>query len=253
MLFRSDGREIKGDYFVFTCDPKPNYEKIFSLPLPSSLKKAYERVDMIRFSSYHTAFAVDGELPFSGDYVFPLPDRLKIKLMTDNLILREFSHEPSFAPKGKSILQTLVFLNEPACKSFIALKAKDRESYNIRKARLAEETKKAIVEHLPSLEGRLELLDVWTPSTYERFTGAEIGSYMGFALPKKYIPKKSPSDIPELENAFLATQWQMAPGGLPTAAELGKIAIKKICAKEAAKFRTRGFKRKVCPRPATQS
>ena len=249
----ADGREINGDYFVFTADPMPNYEKLFSLPLPASLKKSYDRGDMLRFSSYHTAFAVDGTLPFSGDYVFPLPDRSKIKLMADNLILRDFSHEPSYSPEGKSILQTLVFVNEPSSKAFISLKKKDEESYKIRKERLAGETKKAIEEHFPSLAGRLELIDVWTPSTYERYTGAQIGSYMGFALPKKCIPKRSSSEIPELENAFLATQWQLAPGGLPTAAELGKLAIKKICAKEAAKFKRKGLRRRYRPRPAMQS
>lgn len=249
----SDGREIEGDYFIFTCDPMPNYEKIFSLPLPKSLMKSFQRRDMIRFSSYHTAFGVDGDLPFTGDYVFPLPDRMKVKLMADNLILREFSHEPSFSPEGKSILQTIVFLNEPTCKSFIELKEKDEEAYKTRKARLAEETQKAIEEHFPSLCGKLTLLDTWTPATYKRFTNAEIGSYMAFALPKKYIPKRSSSEIPELKNVFLATQWQLAPGGLPTAANLGCVAIQRICSMEKARFRMRHFVRNTRPRPATQS
>ena len=37
----------------------------------------------------------------------------------------------------------------------------------------------------PELSGKLRLLDIWTPATYKRYVGSEIGSFMSFALPKK--------------------------------------------------------------------
>ena len=248
----SDGQEILADYFVFTSDPKPIYERLFSLPLPRELAKNYTRADMIRFSSLHTAFAVDGELPFKGDYVFPLPDNKKIKLMADNLILREFSHEPSFAPEGKSLIQTIIFLSESTCKAFIELRRNDKDAYKARKSKLCEEIRKAIEDHFPKLSGKLSLIDCWTPATYERFTGAEIGSYMSFAIPKKYIPRRCSPKIPEIRNVFLATQWQMAPGGLPTAAENGRLAIKAINAAERARIRRARLMRTPHPRPVAQ-
>lgn len=245
----SDGQEIFADYFVFTCDPMPNYERLLSLSLPKGLAKNYERRDMLRFSSYHAAFCVDGEAPFKGDYVFPLSDKQSIKLMCDHLILREFSHEPDFSPQGKSIIQAMVFIGEPTCRALIRLRRSDPEEYKRRKASLAKETADAITGKFPELSGRIRLLDFWTPATYERFTGAEIGSYMSFALPKKYIPRRAPSEIPQIKNVFLATQWQMAPGGLPTAADLGKTAIKKIQAAEKSRARTRQGGTFTRPRP----
>ncbi len=230
----TDGREIEGDYFIFACDPKPAFERLLSLPLPRELAKKYERADLHRFSSLHTAIAVEGKPPFSGDFILPLPKKYKTRLLSEHLIIREFSHEPSFAPRGRSIMQTIIFIGEDASKHFIALRKKDPSAYKEKKARLARLTIDAILERFPELRGRLALLDSWTPASYERFTGAEVGSYMSFALPKSYIPLRTDPKIPGLKNVLLATQWQQAPGGLPTAAELGRAAIRKIDAAERA-------------------
>jgi len=249
----ADGREIFADYFVFACDPKPNYEKLLSLPLPRALEKLYRRSDMRRFSSYHAAFTIDGDAPFNGDYIFPLPDRRCVKLLADHLVLREFSHEESFSPKGKSIIQVMAFIPESTSRSFIKERKMHPNAYEARKGRMAEEIKASIEEQLPALSGKLSLLDFWTPATYERYTGAEVGAYMGFALPKKYIPRVCPSKIPELRNVYLATQWQLVPGGLPTAADLGRKVIKEIVAAEKRGERSPSPRKRFRRRPLAQS
>ena len=78
------------------------------------------------------------------------------------------------------------------------------------------------------LKGKLQCIDVWTPATYKRYTGAEVGSYMSFILPKGKLPTRISPKIKGIENVFLATQWQHAPGGLPTAAGCGKKAVEEI-------------------------
>ena len=66
------------------------------------------------------------------------------------------------------------------------------------------------------------------PATYRRYTNADIGSWMSFALPAKVIPLRKDNRIKGLENVLLATQWQQSPGGLPIAANCGKKAIRTI-------------------------
>ena len=78
------------------------------------------------------------------------------------------------------------------------------------------------------MAGKLECIDVWTPATYERFTGSQMGSFMSFALPAGHVPKRITNRVAGVENLILATQWQMIPGGLPIAAESGRLAIKSI-------------------------
>ena len=165
--------------------------------------------------------------------MFPLPWQYQKLLKTPYLILREFSHEPSFAPEGKTVLQTLTFCNEKTAREWIALK-ENKSAYRQKKRELSEALSTAIYEKFPNMRGKLQCLDVWTPATYHRYTGGEAGAFMSFLLPKKKLPVPIPATATGLKNVFLATQWQQAPGGLPTAATLGKQAAEIIERKERA-------------------
>ena len=82
-----------------------------------------------------------------------------------------------------------------------------------------------IEDQFPEMKGTLQYIDLWTPATYRRFTGSEIGSFMSFALPSQALPLCVGNRVNGLSNVILATQWQQAPGGLPIAAEVGKNAV----------------------------
>ena len=57
-------------------------------------------------------------------------------------------------------------------------------------------------------------------------------SYMSFIMPPETLPRQIDCKVSGLDNLFLATQWQRSPGGLPIAAECGRMAVKEICAVE---------------------
>lgn len=233
--FLSNGESLEFDYTIVTTDPKVTFGKIIDLPLTKSLERAYRDKRLIRFSSYHCAFACDTDkLDFTGDFIFDIPSEYQKKLHTKHLILREFTHESSFAPKGKTVLQTLTFCSEEDCHNFIKL-SKNKLSYKAIKEELSRITEGLIVAKFPSLKGKLRCIDVWTPATYKRFIGSDIGSYMSFALAPKYIPLQASNRIKGAKNVILATQWQQTPGGLPIAAALGRNAIKSICTLESHK------------------
>ena len=156
-----------------------------------------------------------------------IPEEYREEFSARYLMLREFSHEKSFAPEGKNVLQTMVYCMEDDCKKFIELSA-DKNAYNERKESLAKKTEEIIVSYYPELRGTLKCLDVWTPATYKRYVNSDVGSFMSFILPPKTMPHKLSSKIKGLDNVLLATQWQQNPGGLPIAAESGIRAIKCI-------------------------
>lgn len=228
----ADGSRLKGDYVIVTGDPAVVFGKLLSLELPKGLQRQYNSPKMMRFSSYHCAFACDCEkLPFEGDFVFELSKEYKKLLHTDNLVVREFSHERKFAPKGKNILQTLTFCDEATARYFIELR-QDKEAYEKKKKQLAEDTQTALVTKFPEFKGKLRCLDVWTPATYQRYTDTEMGSFMSFVLPPKLLPRPMDNRVEQLKNVILATQWLQAPGGLPIAAKVGKRAIESINKRE---------------------
>ena len=225
----SDGTEIFADYIIITTDPATVFGKLLDGDMPRELKAKYESPRLMRFSSYQCAFKCDlPTVPFESDISFDLPYKYRVRLRTVNLVVREFSHEPSFAPEGCNILQTMTFCDEKMAKRFIEKRASDKADYDRRKRYLSEWIKRAMIEKMPELDGHLELIDVWTPATYRRFVGSDIGSYMSFVFSKNVAPLASKNRIKGLKNVLLATQWQQAPGGLPIAAELGKRAVELI-------------------------
>ena len=225
----SDGSTEKADYVILTTDPAVTFGTLLDSPMPRELEKLYNNKRMKRFSAYHCAFACDmSDLPFEGDVIFDVPSQYVDELHTEQVILREFSHEPSFAPEGKNLLQTLTFCFEEDSKDFIRLRHEDRAAYKAKKEGLASRLKSLIEEHYPQLAGRLTIIDTWTPASYRRFVNSDIGSFMSFAMPERYLPVPMDGRVKGFDNLFLATQWQQSPGGLPIAAECGKKAVEKI-------------------------
>ena len=234
----SDGSEIKADYVVVTADPASVFGGLIERPLPKALAQNYKNARFKRFSAYQCAFSCGlSELPFEGDLIFEIPEEYREELLTDRLIVREFSHERNFAPEGENILQTLTFTFEQDSKDFILLRENDREAYNEKKKRLSFLTGQLIEKQFPQMEGKLKCIDVWTPATYRRFTNAQTGSFMSFALPSRALPVCLGNRIKGLSNVILATQWQQAPGGLPIAADVGKKAIETIHARERRRMK----------------
>lgn len=228
----SSGEILEADYFICACDPKPIFENALGAKLPSQLQPLYESPEMKRFSSLHAAFSCDlSELSFRGDFIFELPTPYKRYLQSHFLILREFSHEPTFAPTGKTVLQAMVFCDEATANEYISLR-RNKSAYRAKKRELLELFQTAIAEKFPRLRGKLNVLDVWTPATYHRYTGAQAGEYMSFILPKGKFPFPVKSTVRGWSNLFLATQWQQPPGGLPTAAALGKRAARLVTQRE---------------------
>lgn len=223
----ADGDTASADYIIYTGDPFAAFGKLIPLPLPRKLKKLYASPRFKIFSSYQCAFSCSAPLPFTGDYIFNPRGGAQV-------ILREFSHESSFAPTGEILLQTMTFCREAECRGIIRLRATDKAAYEKQKGRYARTQERLIVRHFPQLKGKLKLIDVWTPATYKRYTGAAAGSYMSFTLPSRALPSKMSGKVKGVENLLLATQWQQSPGGLPIAAECGRRAAVLIARKEKA-------------------
>ncbi len=235
----SDGTTESGDYFILTTDPRITFGKMLDIEMPQDIKSQYSDPRLVRFSSYHCAFACDLEkLPFSADFVFEIPTKYRGKLQTRFLTIREYSHESTFAPKGQTVIQSLTFCSEDSAREFIKLK-ENPDKYKEKKRELARIIELLITKQFPELKGRLKCIDVWTPATYKRYINSEIGSYMSFVFGPRTLPLHKKTEIKVLNNVFLATQWQQAPGGLPIAAQEGQKAVNTVCKKEKELARQR--------------
>ena len=89
-----------------------------------------------------------------------------------------------------------------------------------------------IVTAFPELAGRIEILDSWTPLTYNRYCNAFHGSYMGFVTTVGSKQMRFKGVVKGVSNLFIAGQWIMSPGGLPVAVVSGKFAVQRILKKQ---------------------
>ncbi len=224
----ADGTQLKADHVIVTADPRQVFGKLIDVPMPHSLQRLYKRPGLSRFSCFQCAFScpVD-KVDFCSDIIFRLPSDIQKRLGADRLIVREFSHEPGFAPPGETVLQTMVFCDENCCREFIALRER-RSEYDSVKKRLSAAVEEALVWRFPEMAGELRLIDSWTPATYRRYVGSEVGSFMGFAFGGFVLPRMENGQIDGIENVTLATQWLQAPGGLPIAAQSGARAAERM-------------------------
>ncbi len=231
-----DGTDVFADYVIVTPDPLIVFTKLMRpVRMPEKLFAQYSDRDMIRYSATHCAFAYDGEdVGFTGDMVFEVPEQYRELLCSKYLMMREFSHEKSFAPAGKSIIQTMAYCLSNDANSLMEL-YRDKAAYDEYKQSMARAVEEIICERMPALKGKITCIDTWTPATYHRFVGSDIGAFMSFIMPAGAVPSMLSGEIEGVENVVLATQWQMAPGGLPIAATAGINAIKLIDKKEKKK------------------
>jgi phytoene dehydrogenase-like protein len=82
------------------------------------------------------------------------------------------------------------------------------------------------------------MTDVATPITFERYTGNWKGSFEGFLATPENAMLRMRNTLPGLENFYMAGQWVMPGGGLPTAVQSGRETLKQICKQGGKKFTT---------------
>lgn len=221
-----DGEKIEADNIVVSFDPKIFFDKLTNFK-PVSIKQLYNKYK--RFSTIHTAFSIpEDAVSFSGTMSIEIPEKYKDKLHSDKVAFRESSYEKSFVHKGKKVIQTMIYVDEEYSKHLVSIGKHNRDAYKIEKEELGIVQKALLEESFPHLQGQIELIDNWTPYTYARYVGSEIGSWMSFILPARKLPTFLRSKVRNIKNVFLASQWNMMPGGLPFAALAGKNVAKLI-------------------------
>ena len=141
--------------------------------------------------------------------------------------IQSYDYEVTFAPQGKMILQTNFSQTEDDYRYWENLYT-DKVGYKRKKSEIAEQAVQRVVKEYPFLEGKIRVIDVWSPITYVRYCNAYKGAYMSFVTTKRAKSITVSGVIKGIDNVLLASQWLMGPGGLPTAAAMGKFAAWRI-------------------------
>lgn len=118
--------------------------------------------------------------------------------------------------------------------------AKDRNIYVQKKDEVAGLIISLLEQRFPGIAGQVEVVDVATPITFERFTGNWKGSFEGWLITPENaytLTKPMKQTVPGLKNFYMCGQWVEPGGGLPTSVMSGRRLMKQICREDGRKFK----------------
>lgn len=145
----------------------------------------------------------------------------------ETVIAEHYCFDSQFSPKGKSTVQFLI--NDYNYDYWKKLKAISAEKYKAEKKRLADILARELQQLYPETEGRVEMTDVCTPTTFNRYCGAYKGAYMSFLATANTSVENYSGIIDGISNLYLAGQFIYPDGGLPQALVAGKFAVQRLC------------------------
>lgn len=113
--------------------------------------------------------------------------------------------------------------------------AKADGTYKDKKKELGELFVKELSKFIPEVSECLEVIDVATPCTYERYTGSFEGSWMS-VWQKGGKQRNYPQSLDSIWGVYFAGQRIMMPGGLPIAVYTGRQAVQTLCRDTGVEF-----------------
>jgi phytoene dehydrogenase-like protein len=152
--------------------------------------------------------------------------------ITDRLDVMIYNFDPSLAPAGKTVLTVMLNSNYDYWKELHG----EPERYEAEKERAALTVISQIDRRFPGVSGLVEMADVATPLTFERYTGNWQGSFEGWLPTPAALLKPIAKSMPGLENFYMVGQWVQAGGGLPSGVMTGREVVQRMCKKDGRRF-----------------
>jgi len=168
---------------------------------------------------------------------FPLAQPITIAgEVQGRMAMRHFCYDSTVAPAGKSVVVVTFVSNYGYWQGLY----QDRERYDAEKKDIAIKVIGQLEQRFPGISEQVEVVDVATPMTYERYTGNWQGSMEGWLITTETMSmtmgKGMEKTLPGLEDFCMAGQWVEPGGGLPPAATSGRDAIHMICKRDKRRF-----------------
>ncbi len=145
-----------------------------------------------------------------------------------------YNFDPSLAPPGKTLIRLLF----PADWDFWNALREAPDRYRAEKEKIAGTVISLLDRRYPGLAAQIEMWDVATPLTFERYTGNWKGSSIGWDLTTETFLTPMKKVLPGLDNFFMAGHWVEPGGGIPGVAASGRNVIQIIAKKDKKTFIT---------------
>jgi phytoene dehydrogenase-like protein len=154
--------------------------------------------------------------------------------VVDKLEVMIYNFDPSMAPAGKTAMTVML----PTSYTYWKELSADHEKYDAEKKEVAMNIIRGLSTRFPELEADVEMADVATPLTFERYTGNYQGNFEGWLPTPQAMMKPISKSLPGLDNFYMVGQWVQAGGGLPSGVMTAREVMKRICKQDGRGFKT---------------
>lgn len=155
----------------------------------------------------------------------------------ERLPVHIFNQDPTLAPEGKTSLVVMM----PSKYEYWHELAQDKVAYQEKKDQVARTIVTLLEQRFPGISQQVEMVDVATPLTFERYTGNWKGSFEGWLItPENSFTVMRPmrQTLPGLQNFYMTGQWVVPGGGLPTGVVSSRGLLQMLCKEDKKKFQT---------------
>ncbi|MCL2234173.1 MAG: NAD(P)/FAD-dependent oxidoreductase [Firmicutes bacterium] len=229
-----NGEKDFADNVVVTTDTSIALDNMFSTPLHESWTDVIRNYKHKSKVSSFLCLGVEVDLKDTPKYVeIELDEPLVLAGQAHTFLdYAHYAHYDGYQPQGCSAI-TLILMGD----TYDYWKEKkENGTYKEEKERFANAIIERLVKHLPQIEGKIKVIDVATPLTYERYVGTYHGAWMsknGLGESMRFFPQKSET----VKNLYFAGFRMFSPGGLPPAAVTGRKVAKLLCKDNKMKFK----------------
>ena len=230
------GEEYRADYIVSACDGRTViFDMLGGRYIDETIKNMYDNPNLFEPLVY-VGLGVNrsfDQIPTSiSGLNFPLNKPVNIAGKEEkNMNVFIYNFDPTLAPAGK----TVVVVSYPSSYDYWHNLRQDLTRYKAEKERIAGEVIAGLEQRFPGISGQVEMHDVATPVTWERYTGNWRGAYEGWMFGAFDNVSKT---LPGLDNFYMAGQWVNPGGGMPPAVMSGNHTVQLICRRDQKEFTT---------------
>lgn len=143
-----------------------------------------------------------------------------------------YNYDPTMAPERKTVITCMFTADYDYWKEL----SQDRERYDAQKWAVADGVVTALDRRFPGLAELVEMVDVATPATFERYTGNWRGSFEGWLPTPANLTAEMRKNLPRLDRFYMTGQWVSPGGGLPSGVMTGRQVVQLMCHADGKRF-----------------
>lgn len=234
----ADGSEQRADVVISNADGRTTiYDMLGGRYIDERIARYYSHPPKQMEMALHISLGVARDLSDEPHaLVLWLPEPVEIAgVRRDRLFIENYAFAPETAPAGCTALQVGLTTSYDYWKQF------SPADYRAAKRHAAERVIDCLERRWPGLRDQVEVTDVATPLTTERYTGSYLG-YQAWPVPNQsmldaFSGKGLSRTLPGLAGFYMVGQW--AGGlGLPNVTAMGRRVIAQLCKADGRRFVT---------------